>query len=219
MGGQIIDATVAACLKQRSTEDEKRALREGRVPGDWAKKPAKLRQKDRDARWRVKYSKAKPAADGTKGVDLAVPMFGYKNHIGIDRRPGLIRIWTATHAARHDGAELPALLDRSNTAGGVWADTSYRSAKNEAHLEEAGFMSRIHRGKPKGKPMPKRTSRANSAKSEIRSRVEHVFARQKGPMALVIRTIGLARARVKIGLANLAYNMRRMVWLAEAASA
>ena len=32
-------------------------------------------------------------------------------------------------------------------------------------------------------------------------------------MALVIRTIGLARARVKIGLANLAYNMRRMVWL------
>ena len=32
-------------------------------------------------------------------------------------------------------------------------------------------------------------------------------------MALVIRTIGLARAKVKIGLANLAYNMRRMVWL------
>ena len=32
-------------------------------------------------------------------------------------------------------------------------------------------------------------------------------------MALVIRTIGLARARVKIGLANIAYNMRRMVWL------
>lgn len=34
-------------------------------------------------------------------------------------------------------------------------------------------------------------------------------------MALVVRTIGLARARVKIGLANLVYNMRRMVWLAE----
>jgi hypothetical protein len=32
-------------------------------------------------------------------------------------------------------------------------------------------------------------------------------------MGLVIRTIGLARARVKIGLANLAYNMRRYVWL------
>jgi hypothetical protein len=62
--------------------------------------------------------------------------------------------------------------------------------------------------------MPRRTSRANSAKSEVRSRVEHVFARQKGPVALVIRTIGLARAKVKIRLANLVCNMRRMVWLA-----
>lgn len=49
--------------------------------------------------------------------------------------------------------------------------------------------------------------------------MEHVFARQKGPMGLVVRTIGLARARVKVGLANLVYNMRRMVWLAGAASA
>lgn len=219
MGGQIIDATVVAAPKQRNTEDEKRALREGRVPEDWTKKPAKLRQKDRDARWTVKYSKAKPATDGTKRVDIAVPMFGYKNHIGIDRRYGLIRTWTATHAARHDGSELPALLDRSNTASGVWADTAYRSAKNEARLTEAGFTSRIHRKKPKGKPMPRRTSRANSAKSEVRSRVEHVFARQKGPMGMVIRTVGLARAKVKIGLANLAYNMRRMVWLAGAALA
>jgi IS5 family transposase len=32
-------------------------------------------------------------------------------------------------------------------------------------------------------------------------------------MALFVRTIGLARARVKIGLANIAFNMRRFVWL------
>ena len=71
--------------------------------------------------------------------------------------------------------------------------TTYRSAKNEAHLEANGFKSRIHRKKPQGKPMPKHVSRANAAKSEVRAHVEHVFARQKGPMALVIRTIGLAR--------------------------
>ena len=62
--------------------------------------------------------------------------------------------------------------------------------------------------------MPKHVSGGSARKSEVRAHVEHVFARQKGPMALVIRTIGLARAKVKIGLANLAYNMRRMVWLA-----
>ena len=29
----------------------------------------------------------------------------------------------------------------------------------------------------------------------------------------MVRTIGIARAKVKIGLANLAYKMRRFVWL------
>lgn len=33
-------------------------------------------------------------------------------------------------------------------------------------------------------------------------------------MGLIVRTIGPARAKVNIGLANLAYNLRRMVWLA-----
>lgn len=46
----------------------------------------------------------------------------------------------------------------------------------------------------------------------IRSMIEYVFARQKGPMALFIRTIGIARADVKIGMANLAYSLTRFVW-------
>jgi len=32
-------------------------------------------------------------------------------------------------------------------------------------------------------------------------------------MVSVVRTIGIARARMKLDLANLAYNMRRFVWL------
>jgi hypothetical protein len=73
------------------------------------------------------------------------------------------------------------------------------------------FVSRIHRKKPKGRAMPERTCFATAQKSI--SAVEHVFAHQKGLMGLFVRTIGLARARLKIGLANLAYNMRRFVWL------
>jgi len=38
--------------------------------------------------------------------------------------------------------------------------------------------------------------------------IERVFARQKGPMGLFMRTIGLARATTKIGLANLVYNIK-----------
>jgi IS5 family transposase len=84
---------------------------------------------------------------------------------------------------------------------------------NEAMLAARGLVSRIHRKKPKGRPVPELTRRANAAKSAVRSKVEHVFAHQKGLMGLTVRTIGLARARVKIGLVNLAYNMRRLVWL------
>ena len=213
MGGQIVDATIVAAPKQRNTQAERAAIKAGEVPGGWAEQPAKLRQKDRDARWTVKFSKAKPREDGAPQIDLAVPAFGYKNHISVDRRHGLIRGWTGTHAAAHDGARLEEVLDAGNTASDVWADTAYRSAKNEAMLEARGLVSRIHRKKPKGRPMPRRTRRANAVKSAVRSKVEHVFAQQKGLMGAVVRTIGLARARVKIGLLNLAYNMRRLVWL------
>jgi len=91
MGGQIIDASIIAAPKQPNSEGEKRDIKEGRIPAQWAKKPAKLRQKDRDARWTVKYTKAKPHPEGMPRVDLAVPAFGYKNHLGIDRRHRLIR--------------------------------------------------------------------------------------------------------------------------------
>jgi transposase, IS5 family len=161
----------------------------------------------------VKWSKAKPAENGSPRVDIAVPVFGYKNHISIDRRHGLIRTWAVTNAARYEGALLPVLLDKSNTASDVWADTAYRSKANERHLVENGLRSRLHRKKPIGRPMPKRTAQANGRKSKVRAAVEHVFAHEKGPMGLVVRTIGLARARVKIGLANLAFNMKRTVWL------
>jgi IS5 family transposase len=99
-----------------------------------------------------------------------------------------------------------------NTAGYVWGDTAYRSAKNEAWLAERGLVSRIHRKKPRGKPMPERTAKANAAKSKVRARVEHVFARQKDQMSLFIRTIGIKRAEAKITLANLAYNMHRLIF-------
>jgi IS5 family transposase len=117
-----------------------------------------------------------------------------------------------TDAARHDGRELAGLLDRGNTGSSVWADTAYRSAKNEKRIAKAGLVSKVHFRRPPGKPMPEPKERANAARSRDRSGVEHVFAGQKHRMALFIRTIGIARARAKIGLANIACNMRRLLF-------
>ncbi len=215
MGGQIVDATLVATPRQRNTEAEKAAIKAGRTADEvWPDKPAKARQKDTEARWTVKFAKGRPAADGTPQADIAIPVFGYKSHISIDRRHGIIRCGKVTDAAAHDGARLrEGLIDPNNTASDVWADSAYRSAENERFLASVGKVSRIHQRKPKGKPMPKRMARANATRSAVRAHVEHPFAHQKGPMALVIRTIGLARAKATVTLANMAYNMKRWCWL------
>jgi IS5 family transposase len=67
-------------------------------------------------------------------------------------------------------AQLPNLVDKTNAASDVWADTAYRSAKNE---------KQIHRKKPQGKPMPEAVARANGKKSKVRAYVEHVFAHKR----------------------------------------
>lgn len=51
------------------------------------------------------------------------------------------------------------------------------------------------------------------AKSKVRSRVEQVIGEQKDRMNLFIRTTGLVRAHAKTSLANLAYNMKPLIWL------
>jgi len=56
------------------------------------------------------------------------------------------------------------------------------------------------------------TARAHGRRSKVRSLVEHVFARQKSRMGLFVRTIGIARATTKIGMANLTYNLTRYAW-------
>lgn len=215
MGGQIVDATIVAAPKQHNSDGEKADIKAGKVPEAWKDRPAKLRQKDRDARWTVKFSKAKAAKkedSKARQRDIAIPVFGYKNHAAIDRRHGFIRNWSATSASAWDGAQLRNVLDRGNTGSTVWADTAYRSKTNEAWLEKNGYFSDIHQKKPKGRPMSEATAKANGRRSKVRSAIEHVFARLKGPMKLFIRTIGIARARIKIGMANLTYNMLRFVW-------
>lgn len=155
----------------------------------------------------MKYTKAKVKEGANpkafKPVDLAIPMFGYKNHIGIDRTHGLIRTWDASAANAHDGVRLPDVVSKDNTDLGVWADTAYRSKKNEAFLAKGMFTSHIHHKKPPRRPMPEHMAWANAKRSAVRSAVERVFAGQKHRMRLFVRTIGIGRARIKIGLGQL----------------
>jgi hypothetical protein len=53
----------------------------------------------------------------------------------------------------------------------------------------------------------------SSRRSKVRWAFEHVFGRRKDKLKLFIRTIGISRAKVKIGKANVTYNMLRYIWL------
>jgi IS5 family transposase len=143
---------------------------------------------------------------------IAIPTFGYKSHISIDRKFGFIRSLAVTSASHADGRMLKRVVITDNTASDVWADSAYRSQVNEKWPASKMLTSRIHRRKPAGKPMPQATARVNAKKSSIRARVEHVFAHQKTRFGLFIRTIGLARAEAKLTLANLAYNFDRLIF-------
>jgi hypothetical protein len=99
-----------------------------------------------------------------------------------------------------------------NTSSDVWADTAYRCRANEAWLTSIGRISRVHRKKPKSRLMSSRSAGGNAKRSAVLVCIEHVFARQEDQMGLFIRTIGIARSKTKIGLANLAYNIDRLIF-------
>src|ERR1700704_4578232 len=103
-GGQIIDASIVPVPTQRNSRDENDQLRAGRTPAGWKQKPAKLRQKDRDARWTKKHGRS---------------FFGYKNHVNADAKHKLIRHYAVSDAAVHDSQELDGLLDKGNTCNDV----------------------------------------------------------------------------------------------------
>lgn len=213
MGGQIVDATLVVAPKQRNTEAERTAVKEGKTAAEiWPGEPAKARQKDTDARWTLKFAEARPTADGRPQPDIAIPSFGCKSSISICQAFGFIRKGKVTDGARYDGRMLRDVVSEGNTASDVWADTAYLSQSNERWLKSHGRISRIHRRKPKGWPMPAHMRRGNATRSKVRAQVEHVFAHQKAKMGLFIRTIGIARAEAKITLANLAFNMHRLVF-------
>lgn len=108
MSGQIVDASLVPAPKQRNTEDEKAAIKEGKSANEiWPDEPNKAAQKDTDARWTLKIGgKVRYRPDGTPLPQIALPVFGYKSHISIDRRFGFIREGTITSASGADGREL-----------------------------------------------------------------------------------------------------------------
>jgi IS5 family transposase len=200
--GSIIDASFVEVPRQRNNRDENATIKEGKTPEEWLDDPAKLRQKDTDARWTKKN-------DDT--------FYGYKDHVKVDTDSKLIKTYEVTDASVHDSQVVEQLLNESDAGTELHADSAYRSSEIEQTLKERRVISRVHEKAYRNQPLTETQIRCNRTKSRIRARVEHVFGYITNSMkGFRIRSIGILRARSIIGLINLAYNIVRSVQLQRA---
>jgi IS5 family transposase len=171
----------------------------GECPTEWESHSATRRQKDTGARWTVKQGDNH---------------YGYKNHVNVDKQHKLIRRDTVTDAAVHDSQALEAVLQPESAGRSVWADSAYRSQETEALLKTQHLRSHIQEKGYRDKPLTSQQKERNRRRARARVHVEHGFGHQVTAMGgKLIRTIGVVRARAKIGLKNLVYHFQRVLCL------
>lgn len=199
--GQMIDATFVEVPRQRNGREENAQIKAGETPADWQEESARpmRRQKDVDARWAKKNEEKH---------------YGYKNHINADQCNKLVQSYQITDAAVHDSQVFEELLDQTVDGEGnkraIYADSAYRSQEKEEKLAVDNIPSQICEKGARCHPLTEEQRASNKEKSRVRARVEHVFGAQAQRGGHIVRTIGLRRAQVKIGMMNLVYNMMRL---------
>jgi len=196
--GKIVDASFVEAPRQRNTREENKHIKEkGTSPSNWENNPHKTRQKDIDARWTRKNHQN---------------FYGYKNHIKVDAKSKLIDKYTVTDASVHDSQTIDDLLDAKDTGQDFYADSAY--VGQETTLEKYELINKVHEKGYRNNPLIQSQKDSNTEKSRVRARVEHVFGFMENSMgSMFFRKIGIARAKVMIGLMNLTYNMFRKIQL------
>lgn len=195
--GQMIDATFVPTHKP--TGKHKKQIEEGKT----------LSQKQKE----------QICPDATFTKKGGQTYHGFKNHVCVDVQHKLIRAAHISTASLHDSQIFEDILsvpaeEFSFEDRRVFADSAYKSKKSDAWLKEKNMTSHICERAYRKKPLSENQKKNNFERSKIRSRIEHVFGFMETSMGgMAIHTMGLARAQVKITFKNLAYNMRRLIFL------
>ena len=189
--GQLIDASIQEVRKPRSLDPED------------SETEAPKAQHDTDATFTKKGNKT---------------YFGYKNHVSVDERFGFVRCYGVSEASLHESQAFEDVFDASNTGSNLYADSAYRGGSIDGFVEEKLLTDKRQHRAYRGNPLKGDQKRANTSPGKVRAKGEHVFAWNKNwRQRFQIRSIGLVRAGFAIGLNNLIYNMRRLVFLSDAA--
>lgn len=197
--GKMVDASFHEVPRQRNNREENKTLKQGGIPEQWKEEEHKnkLSHKDTDARWTKKNNQN---------------YYGYKNHVKADLGSKLIDNYTVTDASVHDSQVLEELLTEKDKGQSLYADSAYTGEVQEASISKVEMFNRVHEKGYKNKPLTEAQKQNNKTKSKYRARVEHIFGFVENSMhGTYMRSIGIERATVVIGLTNLAYNICRAV--------
>lgn len=197
--GKMVDATFVDVPKQRNSREENKEVKEGKVPVEWQENTHKLAQKDIGAKWTKKNN---------------ISFYGYKNHIKAGTGTKLIRKYVVTDASVHDSQAMENLLDDTDKGEELYADGAYTGKASEEIYDRKKVVNRINEKGYKNRPLTEEQKKSNREKSKVRARVEHIFGFMENSMnGSFIRTIGIERAKAKIGMMNIVYNICRCVQL------
>ena len=197
--GKIVDASFVEVPKQRNTREENKQIKYGEIPEAFVDNPAKLAQKDVDARWTKKNN---------------MSYYGYKNHVKVDGKSKLITGFKVTDASVHDSQEIVNLIDEKDKDQPLYADSAYTGEDLQVKLEGKGVKPTIHEKGVKNKPLTELQKANNKEKSTVRVRVEHVFGFMENNMnGMTLAHIGIKRIESAVGMMNLVYNMFRKIQL------
>jgi len=118
--GSIVDATFVAAPRQRNTCEENKKIKEGKGDDLWKDNAHKYRQRDKDARWTKKNDET---------------LYGYKDHIKIDRDSKMIVTYSVTNAVVYDSQELAGFVGENDKE--FYGDSAFVGAElHKAILEK-----------------------------------------------------------------------------------
>lgn len=140
-------------------------------------------------------------------------VFGYKAHVAMDWKSGLIRRAILTPANINETTVADALICGDEQM--VYADKAYDSKARRAKLAELGIGDGIMRRQDKHHPdLPPHQEARNKALGRIRGRVESLFGTLKRSYGYSrVRYFSFERNATQLSLLAIAMNLRRALVL------
>ena len=209
--GKIIDASFVEAPRQRNTREENKKIKEGEGDDLWKNNDNKKSHKDIDARWTKKRDEVH---------------YGYKGHAKADSKTKIIEKYHTTPANVHDTGGVEPLLDEKDKGQDMYMDAGYVGPGVSESVKAVGMNPVICEKGYRNRPLSDEQKENNRRKSRVRCRIEHIFGFMEGAMGgLVVRSIGLTRAKANVAMTCLVYNVFRFIqirryhsdWLAEEA--